>query len=374
MSINSILKKEGITVLHELDTLTVNTIAINIASKLCLAFPEHNLSRADLFATFCRINMYIAKMNNDSSGAKYFYKNNSIYFNETLEIDHLSKLAVHECIHCIQEILDENGHLVRMGLSDGKTGLGINEATVQLMASEANMVNQSFEKYYNISFSTISPNYYPLECNLVNQIAYFTGTYPLYHSTLNSNDVFKNTFIAKSNEKTYNTIVENLDKLISMEADLNYFIDELQYDQRINNIKTLNTIINEKKRTITTLFFKTQNLIIKKLFTNEFNSIRDLEDLKNFKKRFYNFKDLIGSTDNYEFYNNFYRHMMENLENKEEYIKKFGDINLFENMDTGLIVVENTKNAFSFITALFKKVQKLFKANNLSEEINESDI
>ena len=41
-------------------------------------------------------------------------------------------------------------------------------------------------------------------------MAYFTGTYPLYHSAIYSNDIFKNTFIKKANKKVYNIIVRNL--------------------------------------------------------------------------------------------------------------------------------------------------------------------
>ena len=77
MSTNSRLKKEGIEIVEQLDTLKVNTIAISIASKLCLAFPEHNLNKSELFTSLSRINMYIAKMPEDSAGAKYFYKNNN---------------------------------------------------------------------------------------------------------------------------------------------------------------------------------------------------------------------------------------------------------------------------------------------------------
>ena len=57
-------------------------------------------------------------------------------------------------------------------------------------------------KYYNMELSTESPDYYPLQTALLNEMIYFTGTYPLYHSTLYSNDIFKNTFIAKSSSKT----------------------------------------------------------------------------------------------------------------------------------------------------------------------------
>ena len=141
MGTNSRLKKEGIEIVEQLDTLKVNTIAINIASKLCLAFPEHNLSKSDLFTSISRLNMFIAKMPSDSSGAKYFYKNNSIYFNQETDLDEMAKLAMHECIHFIQELKDSNNNLIKMGLYNCSfnTGLGINEAAVQLMASEANM-------------------------------------------------------------------------------------------------------------------------------------------------------------------------------------------------------------------------------------------
>ena len=275
MNTHSRLKKDGIEIIEQLDTLKVNTIAINVASKLCLAFPEHNLSRSKLFESLSRINMYIAKMPADASGAKYFYKDCSIYFNENLDIEEMSRMAMHECIHFIQELRDSNNNLIKMGLYNPltNTGLGLNEASVQLMASEANMMDIMNETYFNISINTISPDYYPLQCALVNQIAYFTGTYPLYHSTLNSNDVFKNTFILKSDKKTYSTIVKNLDKLLTLENDLNFFASELEYADKISSIKLLNKLIKKNKEDITSLFFRTQNLIIEKCFKSEFNNM-----------------------------------------------------------------------------------------------------
>ena len=86
------------------------------------------------------------------------------------------------------------------------SGISLNEAAVQLMASEANICNASSETYFGISIRTISPDYYPLECTLAKEITYFTGTYPLYHSTLYGDDIFKNTFILKTGKKAYNTI------------------------------------------------------------------------------------------------------------------------------------------------------------------------
>lgn len=373
MNTRSELKKEGIEIIKELDTMKVNTIAINVASKLCLAFPEHNLSKSDLFESLSRLKMYVAKMPADSSGAKYFYKDNSIYFRETADIDEMSNLAMHECIHFIQELRDPNNNLIKMGLYNPSldSGLGINEAAVQLMASEANMMETKNETYFNISINTISPNYYPLQCTLLNEIAYFTGTYPLYHSTINSNDVFKNTFILKSDKKTYSIITKNFDKLISLENELNYYASELQYAEKTHSIKSLNTLINKVKEDITCIFFKTQNLIIEKFFKSEFNNIRNLDDIKEFNKKIYNFKDVMGASNDYTFYNEFYRQMMSVVEEKKAYVEQYGEINLFENVNNGLMIVDNTKNSFSFVSMFISKIKKLFRLNTSAESINE---
>ena len=316
--------------------------------------------------------MYIAKMPEDSAGAKYFYKYNSIYFNKEYDLDEMAKLAMHECIHYIQEFRDANYNLVKMGLYNCtfNSGLGINEAAVQLMASEANMCPSTSETYYNVSLNTISPNYYPLECALVNQMAYFTGTYPLFHSTLNSNDVFKNTFILKSNKRAYNTIVKNIDLLLAYENDLNYFASELQYANKVSEIKLLNKLIASKKDSITSIFFKTQNLIIESCFISEFNNIRNLEDVKEYKNKLYNFKNIMGSNENYTFYNEFYRKIMESLEKKKEQIEQFGEINLFETSENSLVLVDNTKHALSFVSTFFVKIKKLFGFNKSRDTIN----
>ena len=367
------LKKEGIEVIEKLDVMKVNTIANNVASKLCIAFPEHNLNKSDLFESLAKLNMYVAKMPADSSGAKYSYRDNSIFFNETSDIDEMSNLAVHECIHCIQEFRGSKNNIVKLGLytPSSNSGLAINEAAVQLMASEANMLNITNETYYGITINTISPNYYPLQCALLNQISYFTGTYPLYHSTLYSNDIFKNTLTLKTDKKTYSIISKNFDKLLALENNLNYYSSELQYTDKISAIKLLYKLINETKEDIKSLFFKTQNLIMHKCFKNEFNSIRNLEDIKIFNRKLYNYKNVIGFADEYTYYNEFYCNMMEVIEEKKSYIEKYGEINLFENINTGLMLVESTQNTFSFISTFISKFKKLLGLNKSAESIND---
>jgi len=357
---NSKLKKEGIQIIEKLDTQKVNKIAINVASKLCLAFPEHNFNRSELFESISRLSMFIAKMPQDSSGAKFILNNNSIYFNENLSLDEMSKLAVHECIHFIQHSRNtENYSNIGLYNTSSTIGTALNEAAVQLMASEANFEASSSETYFGISLNTISPDYYPLECTLVEEITYFTGTYPLYHSALYGNDIFKNTFTLKIGKNAYKTIISNLDKILNLENNLNCYINELQYANKVNAIRELNNIINKLKKEITKIFYKTQNIIIEKCFKNEFNSVRNIKDLSEFTKKLYNFKNIMGYSDDYTFYNEFYRQMMNYVQEKKTYIEQYGEINLFESINQSLMIVDNTKNAFSFIGKFISKVKKL---------------
>lgn len=292
MNINNLLKMEGINNIRRLEPSQIRTISKDLAIKLCLAFPEHDLDRQSLYNSFCCLDMYWATMPKDSSGAKYMSNTDSIYFNEDLDFSAVPEIAMHECIHFMQEKrLNGNGEFP--GLTTFSSGLALNEAAVQLMASEANMANIEDEKYFGITLHTISPNYYPLECTLVNELAYFTGTYPLYHSVLNSNDVFKNTFITKFNKRIYDRISRQLDKLLHLENELNCYIEELESCDKVNDIKELNTIISNQKLQIKKLFFNIQNFIIRNCFSCDFNNISTMEDLRDFKNKLYGFKNII---------------------------------------------------------------------------------
>ena len=68
------LKKNGITVIDKLDTLSINTLAKNIAQKLCRAFPNQRFIAQKLFIAISRIPMYYAEMPEGLSEANYFYK------------------------------------------------------------------------------------------------------------------------------------------------------------------------------------------------------------------------------------------------------------------------------------------------------------
>lgn len=369
MSINSTLKREGIEVIGPLNTLEINKIASNISEKLCNTFPEHKLDQSKLFASIARLNMYVAKFPTNDAVAKYFYKNNSIYFSNKMDLNDLNTLAIHECIHFIQELKNKNGRLLRLGLYNlegtRNTGMALNEAAVQLMASKASNSNLDTVKYYGMDFSTESPDFYPLQTALIRELAYFTGTYPLFHSTLFSNDVFKNTFIAKSSEKTYIEIERNFDLLFYYEAELSKLSYKLatcaETKAGANKLK----LLNQKSEKLKTLIFNTtlgtQNLILQNCFTKEFEQIHDIESLKAFQTHIYNFKNLLINAENYNFYNDFYCDMMNKLENKRELIKKYGVLPISDEATRELSLVQKDFYSLSFLKKIFYKLSLLIE-------------
>lgn len=367
MNISSALKKEGIKVVGKLNTLEINKIASTISESIANSFPEHSINQSDLFISIARLNMYIAEMPADMAMAKYFYKNNSIYFSKDMNLDDLNTLAVHECLHFMQELKNKHGKLIRFGLYDLKSGNGmaINEAAVQHMASIATKTKTDSVKYYNMNITTESPDFYPLQTALLNEMIYFTGSYPLYHSTFYSNDVFKNTFIAKSSKRAYDDIEKNFDLIFEYETmlsnerhKLEIYADNLSNTEQINKI---NTKIDNLKNIILEKTIETQNIILLSCFDKEFSNIKSLDDIKEFRTRLYNFKDVLITTKDYNFYNEFYIEMTNKLEERREFIAKYGTILTTESLTTELASVQENTYGFKFFKTLFSKLKLLFE-------------
>lgn len=360
MTIKTELKKEGIEVIKSLDTLSVITIAKNVATKLVMAFPEQNLNCNELFIKLSRLNMYIAKMPHGMAQAKYYYKNSSIYFSDDIDFSNIDSYATHECIHYLQELRDTKHNLIHLGLCDFTDsrlpGMALNEAAVQLMSSKALNEKMDTVKYFDITFPTNSPYYYALECNLINQMAYITGEYALFNSTLYSNDSFKRKFISLTSEKTFYKVQNNLDKLIELEDTLSTEATKLgNSDISIKVINKIEKEISNLRLKISELFINTQNLILTSYFDNNLKSIVNLEQVENYRRQLYNYKDLIGTTTNYTFFNDYYVQKMAELERK---------CYAFENNEE-LSLVSIKRNLFSI---LISKIKRLFIGDNIYVE------
>ena len=353
MSIEKKKKKDGITVVGKLDTLSVNSISRDIAEKLCKAFPNQNFIFQNLFIALSRIPMYIADIPEGFAEATYFYKNSSMYFKQGLSLEELEKFAVHEFIHYLQEIKDKKGHLVRLGLCDfGELkicGMALNEGAVQYMASKALNTEQEIVKYYGISLPTNSPSYYPILCNLVAQMAYITGEEALYDSTFYGSSVFKEKFANLCGVDSLLKIESNMDKIMEAEEKAIKLNNKLMYDELevMKSQKVAKKVENYKKK-IKEIFFETQKLIFTSFFNTQFNKILTTADIDEYRLRLYNYKNYIGISDDYSEFNEFYINKMMDLDAKYEKI-----IN-----NTNLTVVSNSK-----IAKFFRKVKAILTAN-----------
>ena len=329
MSIESDLRKDGIRVVDILDTMSVNRIAHNIATKLCETFPELCFNESDLFTKLSRLGMYRASMPEGMAEANYFYKNTSIYFNEKIAYEDLEEFAIHECIHYIQEVKDKKNNLIRMGLCNFDNfkivGMGLNEAAVQYITSKVINIEKDYVKYFGVSFRTISPSYYPLECNLIEQMAYITGETVLYDSTFTSNDKFKNTFINLTSEKTYNDIEYCVDRILELEEDIIKLNNKSSaYDERNKKVNKIVSKIDDSKNKIAEYYEKAQNLIIKSYFDKSFRLISNLEELDNYRRKLDHYGELVGRTDNYTFFDDYYTEKMSQLEHKSNVLENGG--------------------------------------------------
>ena len=352
MSVESDLRKDGITVIEPLDTLRVNTIARNIAERLCKAFPEQNFVFQNLFIALSRIPMYIADIPEGFAEATYFYKNSSMYFKQGLSLDELEKFAVHEFIHYLQEIKDKKGHLLRLGLCDfgdiKVCGMGLNEGAVQYMASKAIESKEEIVKYYGISFPTNSPSYYPLLVNLVRQLTYVTGEDALFDSTLYGSDTFKEKLANLCGLNNLIKIENNLDKLLEIEEKEIKLNNKLLSDDCSDaKAQRISKKIENIKSKIRQLFFDTQNLIYSSYFNTQFSKITTTADIDEYRVRLYNYKNYMGISDNYSDFNDFYINKMMDLDNKYESIMN----------NTNLTVVNHSK-----IATFFRKIRSLLSA------------
>ena len=364
MSIEGALKKDGIKVVERLDTLKVNSIAKSIADKLSSTFSHFGLDREGLFARLCKLEMYYAEMEEGMAEANYFYKNSSIYFNKKINFEDLEEFAVHECIHYLQEVKDNRNNLIRMGLCDytdiKTTGLALNEASVQLMASKVVGIPYESVKYFGIDFSTSSPSYYPLECCLVEQLAYLAGEDLLFKSTLFSKDDFKNTYSELTSPRAFLTIEKALDDILLKEEKIIKLNNKIaNIDDRNKKVDNMIHKINELKDEITITFFRTQNLIIHSFFDAEFERITTSSQIEEYRKKLYSFRDLLGTAEGYTFFDDYYIEKIAALNHRANIIENGG-------IETA-INLPKRQNAFF---TLLRKIKELLLGKSENKQEN----
>lgn len=357
MNIEQELKKDGIEIVGRLDTLSINTLAKNVAEKICKTFPRAHFVYSQLFIELSRIPMYIARMPEGFAEANYFYKNSSIYFKQGVPLNELEKFAIHEFIHYIQEVKDSKGNVIRLGLcefEEFKTyGMALNEGAVQLATAKILNQRQDIVKYYDITLPTTSPTYYPLLCNLVQQLAYLVGNDVLFDSTFFGTDQFKFSLIKGCGKKTFYKIQENLDKILDIEERI------IQLNQRLvedncegMKAQKIASKISDYKKKLKNTFIETQNTIFTSYFDFEFQNLNTTEAIEMYRAKLYNYKNYIGITENYNDFNNYYINKMAALEERYEAILN----------NVAIVPVNNSK-----LANLFKTLRSIFSFNKEKE-------
>lgn len=343
------LRKNGISNICHINDRAKNAIATYVASSLCNRFPELRLNFNTIGISITKLTMYVADMGQNSVGASYFYKNSSIYFKRGLPFEKIKKLAVHECIHHFQEIKDAKGELHRLGLcsyaGNKAYGNALNEAAVQLMASYANNDTPEIVTYYGITMPADSSSYYPLLCNLIKQLGYLTDFQTLFESTFFSNDAFFEKFKAAVGENNAFTIQKNFEKILQTENRINEINAKIQTeDLPYKKFKKATNAGEKGKQTIQKMFLGTQNLIITSYFDARINKLKTITEIEEYRKHLYSFINLIGTTETYTFFNDYYIQKMAELDVKYEKIVK----------NVSLTVVKKNK-----ISMFFDAIKKL---------------
>lgn len=356
MNIEKDLVKDGIIVTEKIDTDVILKITKSISKKIVETFPNFGLNADDIFSQLFSLNMYKANMPEAMAEANYCYKNSSIYFNSHIANEDLEEFAIHECLHFLQEVKDENNNILKLGLSTYRNskpiGMGLNEAAVQYISAKIIGIEPDFEKYYDINIFTPSPSYYPVECALLNELIFLIGEDILFKSTYFSTDDFKNEIIKRTSKKTFNKIQKTFDDILKFEENI-IILNNKNFESN-KKIKFQDKILKYREK-IKNTYINCQNLIVKDFFDKEYNNIKNLEELDSFRRQLTKFDKYIGKISGYTFYENYFIEIMNKLEHKS---------NVLEN--GGIETAIDSQN--NFIFKIINKLISLIGFNHLDEK------
>lgn len=311
MKIQKKLSRLGIQKEEELNPKDVNYLAHNIVSYMTTTFPVLQEKYNEILARILSCKMYYAQITENIAQINYIYEDNSIYIADNIDIMEPNEQLFHEIIHYLQILRKNNGKIKKIGLCDfcdfSVKGLGINEAAVQyisakLMKNEPQKVNA-----FGIELNTISPKFYPLLTNLIEQIIYLIGEDILIKSALNADDDFEELLYNTFEEKT-NQIIKNFDSILDRKNKLNIGqekSEQISYE-------------------IVDIYLETQNLIMTKYFDRIVTRLISIEEIDFYIEKFLNYKKMLGIQEKYKY------SFIETLSEYEENIMKKFDKQLMK--------------------------------------------
>ena len=377
-------KLHGISNITEISAKDRHTISKKAVDLIYPVVSEFNISKEMLFNSLGKSNMYLADFDDLSMG-KYDYTTNSIYFSNDLDISKLDSSVIHEILHFFQAELTEDNFLIRMGLFKPsklfrpEKGLGLNEASVQYIASTIVKEVPDHVKYYELELTTPSSNYYPIETAIIRQMCFFTGTYPLFFSTLFSTDLFEKTFKTITSEENYNYIEEKLTYIVQLQEKLSdvYSTIHTHNQAESKKISVLNNITNLKNKLRETVL-DVQKIIYTSAFANELDKIETVQDIVNMKTLISNFENYIINYESDYSFEQFKDKINIELNNKLALIEAYGNYSFALKAKKDILNLPKIYSQ-SFIKTFFSKIKLLidlrfnFSRSN-DEELYENEI
>ena len=377
-------KLHGISNITEISAKDRHTISKKAVDLIYPVVSEFNISKEMLFNSLGKSNMYLADFEDLAMG-KYDYTTNSIYFSNNLDITNLDSSVIHEILHFFQAELTEDNFLIRMGLFKPskffmpEKGLGLNEASVQYIASTIAKEVPDHVKYYELELTTPSSNYYPIETAIIRQMCFFTGTYPLFFSTLFSTDLFEKTFKTITSEENYNYIEEKLTYIVQLQEKLSdvYSTIHTHNQAESKKISVLNNITNLKNKLRETVL-DVQKIIYTSAFANELDKIETVQDIVNMKTLISNFENYIINYEGDYSFEQFKDKINIELNNKLALIEAYGNYSFALKAKKDILNLPKIYSQ-SFIKTFFSKIKLLIDLRfNLSrsndEELYENEI
>lgn len=279
MNIEKKLKKIGIEKTKEFTKEQKETVAKKVTDMLIESFPILQDEYNNILIKLCNCNMWYAKIKTNLASVNYIYQNNSIYFDEKVFINSITDIIIHEFIHYLQDFRNIKGKLNKIGLCKfnelSMKGLGINEAAVQYMASKIIKQNKIIITKCNITLKTISPNYYPLMTNLIEQIIFLIGENTIVKGVIENNEDFNDTFF-NTFEENAQKIINNFDEIIELNNDISF--------KKRKNLQEL----------IASTYIETQDLIMQTYFEKQCKLVENTEEIEKVSKKLNEYIELTG--------------------------------------------------------------------------------
>jgi len=344
MDLEKKLEKLGIEEVKRLDNTAIRNIAINVTETLTKAFPIIYEEYNNILAKMLNCSMYTAKVTKPISKVNYIYENNSIYFDESVNLDTMNEQIMHESIHYLQDYRNIKGKLEKIGLcSFGEFavyGLGLNEAAVEYISAKSLGNSLSIVTKYDIRLKTCSPNYYPFLTNLIEQIVYLMGEEKLVKGTINGTEEFID-YLLNTFEGNTRKIVARFDELIEINNSLT-----LEYD--LEKRKTLQVGLGS-------IYLETQNEIFKTFFDKITPRLTTIQEVDLYTKKALEYKNLMGVNleDRFKEDDYYSVHIYDITNNLN---KKLMDINK-EKSKNALSVIR-----FDWLSKLIRKINALFSS------------